>query len=138
MPTTAAIQYSGGRLDPLFNADDALASMIKVQLKASTTFAAGTVLGEVSATPGTYGPYASGNTDGTQTPAVILAYPVTTDASGTITNASEWPGVVETTVPCYTQGTFRCQDLTGLDANAVTKMAGRLTEGTVASGIFTF
>lgn len=246
MPTTAAISYSEGRLDPLLSPRDAMDSMIDVQLKASQTLLAGTILGEVSATPGTYGPYSSsslapptvaptvadaangtttlngtylvayayrnanGSTtisptgsvavtsthqinvtslgtlpagvtsvdwymsdvgettlqfvvnnaggafsitavpaggaadpptvntalasvDGTQNPAIILAYPATTDGSGNITNPSEWAGVTEATVPCYTKGIFKCSDLVGLDVNAVAKLRGHLIEGSPPS-----
>lgn len=138
MPTSATYTYSGGRVDPAMNAGDAMASMLRVKLKASITYAAGTVLGEVTATPGTYGPYASANVDGTQNASVILTRAVTTDASGNITNANEW-GAVESDVSVYTLGQFRIQDLVGLDANAVTKMGGRITEGAIGgNGIFTF
>lgn len=250
MPTSQALGFTGARLDPVLGAADALASLVRVLLPPNVSYAQGTILGELTATPGTYkayapapsipaapvlstattggtvaaatygaevtyvnalgetvasapasitttgttstitvdSPAASGNatgynvymtqgggatytkqnatpialgtnftltapptstgaappagnttTDGSQTPAVILAYAAQTDASGDLVNASEWPGVVENTVPAYTQGTFRTQDLTGLDANAVTKLAGALLQGPVSGpGLFKF
>jgi hypothetical protein len=137
MPTSATYRYSNTAVDPVFNADDAMASMVAVKLKASTTFAAGTILGEIAASPGTYGPYASGNSDGTQNPAGILRRAATTDASGNITNADEW-GDTGLVASMFTQGAFRTQDLVGLDANAISKLSGHLIEGSVTSGIVTF
>lgn len=137
MPTSATNTYSINRVDPLKNAEDA--SIENVNLVASTTYAAGTVIGAVAATPGTYGTYASGNTDGTQNPTHILQYQVTTDASGNVflgaAASSEWGQSVGKGAPAYRSGYFSCADLTGLDANAVTKL-GRLEAGTVSAGRF--
>lgn len=115
------------------------AGIRNVNLKASTTFAAGTILGEITASPGTYGPYASGNADGTQNPIGILQYACVTDASGNITfgagpaGTAEWSQTAKG-APMYEYGEFSTADLTGLDANAVTKL-GRLSEGTTSAGI---
>lgn len=137
MPTTAQNTYSATRLDPVMNPDDAKASMIDVKIAASLTLAAGTVLGQVTA-DSTYKAYASGNSDGSQAPQLILAYGVTTDSSGNITNASEWGQLPNAnTVPCYTQGAFLVSELTGLDANAITKLSGH-TIGQSTSQIFVF
>lgn len=136
MPTTATSTWSAsGRLDPLFNPDDAIA--LNVALAGPGTFQRGTVLGEVTATPGTYKPYAAANADGSQNPAVILMYTVTVDGSGNVTLAGEF-GQTQKGVPAYMGGVFRTQELVGLDANAVTKLGGALVEGTVTSGIFRF
>lgn len=135
MPTSAQMTFSNTVVQPVMDPQEALRSMLVVKLKASTTYAAGTVLGEVTATPGTYGAYASGNSDGTQNATAILPRPVTTDSSGNWTD--EWGSVLSTT-PVYTTGKFRTQDLVGLDTNAVTKLAGRLLEGSVTSGIIAF
>lgn len=137
MPTAATSQWSAAsRLDPIFNAEDA--PVINVQLIASTTFAKGTVLGEVTASPGTYGPYASGNSDGTEVPRLILQYACSTDASKNVTLFSSEFGVTRKEAPAYRGGAFKTAELTGLDANAVTKLAGKLVEGTVSAGIFSF
>lgn len=136
MPTAPIFTWGAGRVDPLKDAEDA--NLEVVNLKVSTTFAAGTIVGEITATPGTYGAYASGNVDGTQNPVGILQYACVTDASGNITfgggpaGTSEW-GETYKGAPMYRSGEFNCADLVGLDANAVTKL-GRLVQGTVTAG----
>lgn len=88
---------------------------------------------------GTYKAYASGNTDGSQVPCGLLQYDCATDSSGNITMGSVAGGgpfgQVVPAVPMFIAGDFYTSDLTGLDANAVTKM-GRLLEGTLTSGVF--
>jgi hypothetical protein len=133
MPTAATSQWSAAnRLDPIFDADEA--DLINVNLIASTTFAKGTVLGEVTASPGTYGPYASGASDGTQTPKVILQYACSTDGSKNVTLLGEF-GVTRKEAPAYMNGTFKTAELTGMDANAVTKLGAALIQGDLTSGI---
>jgi hypothetical protein len=137
MPTTPIMTFGAGRVDPLKNPDECIVEVLG--LKASTTFAAGTLVGEITASPGTYGPYATGNVDGTQNPTHILMYACITDASGNVTfgssvtaGASEW-GQTQKGAPAYASGEFATQDLVGLDAGAVTKM-GRLIQGTTTTG----
>jgi hypothetical protein len=137
MPTSATNTYTFTRVDPLFAPEGAMETIVNVKIAASQTYAAGTVVGEVTASPGTYKAYATGNVDGTQNPTGILQYAVTTDASSNITSTSEW-GFTSLATPMYIRGTFRTQDLTGLDAGAITKLGGHLVEGTVSSGIVTF
>jgi hypothetical protein len=112
------------------DSEDALQNAISL---VQGTYAAGTVLGEVTATPGTYKAYASGNSDGSQVPKVLLEYPCTVDASGNISQ----PGDVVTTrldTPAYFAGTFKCSDIVGLDAGALTAAGWRLISGaTVAA-----
>ncbi len=138
MPTSPISTYGAGRVDPLRYSDDVI--MKAVNLKASTTFPQGTILGEITATPGTYGPYASGNSDGSQNPALILQYACVTDALGNITLGTgaagqEWSQTSKG-APCYVPNgqVWSCADLVGLDANAVTKLGGVLLEGTVSAG----
>jgi hypothetical protein len=136
MPTAALNTYSmANRLDPYYEANQA--NVIDVNLGASLTLAKGTILGELTATPGTFIAYASGNVDGSQTPKGILQYAVTTDGSGNITIANE-VGITEKCAPMYISGIFKTTELTGLDANAVTKLGGNLVTGTVADGLFQF
>jgi glycerol uptake facilitator-like aquaporin len=134
MPTTAIQQYSGIRLDPYMDPENALS--FDVQLAASATYAKGQILGEVTATPGVYKIYASGNVDGSQNPRAILPYACTTDASGNITLPGEF-GMTTKAVPVFFAGTFRTEDLVGLDATGVTNAGGswKLIEGTVTAGI---
>lgn len=131
MPTTAQNTYAFNRVDPFSNADDAMASLIREKFVASLTLAAGTIVGKVTAT-GLYKAYASGNADGSQIPVGVLQYAVTTDGSSNITNWNEW-GAQPTTAPIYTQGEFLIADLTGLDDNAVLKLAGHVDGVNVAA-----
>lgn len=136
MASSATLIFTGQKLEPYMNPDQA--RTIAVALIPSTNFAKGTVLGELTATPGTYGPYASGNSDGTQTPKVILAFDCQTDASGNITlspTGAQVGGPFNEqflTVEAYYKGAFNVADLTGLDANAVTKLGGHMVSGVVA------
>ena len=140
MPTVAQITFSAsGRLDPLFNAEDApqLSVALKPAASGTVVYQRGTVMGEVTAVPGQYAPYASGNSDGTQNPAGLLVYTCTVDASGNITSAGEFAQTLKN-APMFMGGIFKTSELTGLDANAVTKLGGFLVEGSVTSGIFRF
>lgn len=82
---------------------------------------------------------ATAATDGSQNPALILMYACIVDATGNATLGTS--GVMDfgqtfgKAVPAYMGGAFRCQELVGFDANALRLLAGRLIEGTVASGI---
>jgi len=83
-------------------------------------------------------PYASGNTDGSQTPIGILVVQVSTDTQGNVTYGPQ-PigngfGAVRHVAPLAISGYFNAADLTGLDTNAVSKL-GRLIEGTTSSGV---
>lgn len=135
MPTTAITTFSASnRLDPLFDFEEL--DILNVSLAPSTTYAKGTVLGEITATPGTYKAYASGNVDGSQNPAGLLQYGVTTDASGAAVLIGEQGATQKffpMIMPCGAY--FKCADLVGLDANAVTKLAAVIVEGTVSAGI---
>lgn len=135
MPTTPITTFSASnRLDPIFDYDDL--DVMNVALAPSTTYAKGTVLGEITATPGTYKAYASGNVDGSQNPTGLLQYGVTTDASGAGTLMGEQGATQKffpMILPCAAY--FKCADLVGLDANAVTKLAAVIVEGTVSAGI---
>lgn len=138
MPTTATSTWgAANRLDPIFSPWKA--TEMHVALTVSTTYAKGTVLGEVTATPGTYRTYASGNVDGSQVAKAILKYACVTDASGNITLAGEF-GQTQRSAPVYIGGGahFKTADLVGLDAGAVTNLGASLVEGTVSTGILRF
>lgn len=135
MPTTATTTWSASnRLDAIFEADDV--HVLNVQLTASTTYAKGTVLGEITATPGVYKAYASGAGDGSQTPKGLLQYGCTTDASGNITLIGE-QGATQKHAPMIMPGggIFKTSELVGMDANAVTKLGATLAQGDLTSGI---
>jgi len=137
MPAAAQDTYaiSANRLDPILDAEEA--SLININIGPSLTLARGTVMGETTATPGLFKPYASGNVDGTQIPKGVLQYACTTDASSNITIANEF-GVTQKAAPLYVSGIFKTTDLTGLDANAVAVLQGRYITGVLADGILAF
>lgn len=115
----------------------------------STTGGTGTTIAStttgVKVTPGQYKAYASGNTDGSQIPKVILMRDCQVDGSGNITESptanqsgGQW-GQTYLTTHAYFTGPFNIGDLTGLDSNAVTVMGGRIVQGNLADGgIFMF
>ncbi|HEV7213706.1 MAG TPA: head decoration protein [Chloroflexota bacterium] len=135
MPTTAFQTYSNSKLIPVYRPD--LALLQNVAIVPSVTLAQGTVMGELTATPGTFKAYAVGNADGSQVAKGILQYAVTTDASGNVTLAGEF-GQTSKAAPIYFSGSFRTQDLVGLDAGAVTNLGGSLAEGSLTTGIVRF
>lgn len=135
MPTAAAVTYSGNRLIPLKNPGAARKEHINL---VAGTYAKGTVVGEVNATPGTYKAYATGNVDGSQNPTHILEYPCVVDGSGNVwlgdTSGSSDRGVSQKSAPAYRNGYFASEDLVGLDAGGLTKLNGRLTQGNLTTG----
>ena len=141
MPINPISSWGMGRLDPFMEANEA--SEIAVALKTSTTFAKGTILGELTANPGLFAPYASGNTDGSENPKLVLRYDCITDAQGFITFGSapvvagggEHPGAVTRSTDAFYSGIFKTTDLVGLDAGAMTKLGAVLISGTLANGI---
>jgi len=138
MPTTPFQTYSMTRLDPVYDSV-VQSSEINVNLQASTTFPKGQVLAELTATPGTYGPYvSSAGVGGLGVPKLLLRYGCTTDASGNITSTGEL-GVTDKTIDAFKRGEFRIEELVGLDANAVTVLGGHVYAGAVGgTGIFSF
>ena len=134
MPTTPVATYGARRVVPV--EDYHQAQEASVALKPSTTFQAGTVLGQITAQPGVFAPYDNAALDGTEVARLILQYPCRTDASGNIAlgdqAAGEWGQTVKT-APAWKSGTFKTADLVGLDAAAVADL-GRLVEGALADG----
>ena len=114
-----------------------LAREMSVNLVASTTYAKGTVLGEVAATPGLFGPYVAGHTDGTQNPKAILEYACVTDGSGNISLPGEWTGS-SPAAPVYIGGYFRAEELTGMDTAGLGILNGRQVQGTLTTGEIMF
>jgi hypothetical protein len=141
MPSTALYNFTQLKLEPVQNPD--LARTIAVKLPASVTYSRGTILGELTATPGTYKKYDSGGADGSQVPKAILAYDVTTDASGHPTGVTyPYPPFPDISVPAYTRGEFDCATINTAmgDAGTLLQAAlaaglGKLIQGTAAAGI---
>lgn len=136
MPTSATHTFSPGakRVDPVLVPE--LAVEYNVPLKASTTFAQGTVLGKKTA-DGKYQAYATGASDGSETALCILQYACVTDASGNVTIEGEW-GVTRKEAPVWVAGYFATEDLTGLDAAGVVDLGGSLIVGDTTTGILKF
>ena len=141
MSNTAVNTFGNQKLEPYYPGVPHVLESVK--LPASVTYPRGTLLGELTATPGTFSAYASANADGSQFPKAILAYDVTTDASGNTLIAGLAPfGVVAAapTAPVYFKGAFRSEDLrqTGAGAIDVTAVAGqymKMISGTIAAGV---
>lgn len=133
MPTAAFDTYTGGPLTPFFRPE--LASVQNVKLPNSTTLVKGTVLGEITASPGSFKAYATGNVDGSQIPKAVLQYDVTVDASGNHTWGGGQLGETRPYAPVYFAGFFSTLDLTGFDAGASTAAGWRMVSGTVADGV---
>lgn len=132
MPSSPVNTFTGDYLQPAFKPE--LAFELPVKL-VDGTYARGQVLGEVTATPGTFKAYASGNSDGSEVPRCLLRRACVV-SSGLIyygAQASSEYGLTDTSAPAYFSGTFFSQDLNGLDANAVTKL-GRQAQGDATTG----
>lgn len=137
MPNAATSYYSRAKLVPLYG--DEGKHKDNVQIAPSLTLAFGTVLGEITATPGVYKAYASGNSDGSQVAKAILEYAVVTDASGNITlGAGSDFGITQPSVSVYLPNSgvaYNAADLVGLDAGALTALGGSLHQGTLTNGV---
>lgn len=137
MPTSPQHTFSNtNQVYPFFRAEEA--HILNVKLAPSLTLAKGTILGEVSATPGTFKAYASGNTDGSQIPKLILTQSSVTDASSNVTRAGEHGATYKHAPAYFPKGTWRSQDLTGLDANALAILQGSLAQGDLTTGLVDF
>jgi hypothetical protein len=139
MPTTALHTWSGRKLEPFMDPEEA--KLIAVRFVASSgLIARGTVLGIVTAS-GLYKAYNNGNADGSEQARAILAVDVFVDANGKVTftttnnQVGDEYGNTYLSAPAYVAGTFKTSELIGLDAPAVTDMAGFLIQGAVSDGI---
>jgi len=141
MPSTALYNFTQIKLEPVRNPD--LARMISVPLKASTTFKRGTILGEITASK-LYAPYASGASDGTQVPKLILAYDCITDANGNPTGVTyPYPPFPGASMEAYARGEFDCATVNTAMGDSGTLLTaalaaglGHLVEGVVTTGSF--
>ena len=141
MSNVAVNTFGNQKLEPYYAGVPHVLESVK--LPASVTYSRGTLLGELTATPGTFSAYAAANSDGSQIPKAILAYDVTTDANGNASIAGLAPfGLQAATpsVPAYFNAVFRAEDLkqTGagaIDANAVTGPYMKVISGTIAAGV---
>lgn len=81
-------------------------------------------------------------TSAANTAALILEYDCKTDVNGNIalssTNSKGEHGETQLSISAYYEGEFATTDLIGLDAKAINDLQGRVMEGTLAKGVFTF
>lgn len=121
--------FTGQKLEPYMYPERALT--IPIKLGASLTLAAGTVLGRITAS-NLWKAYSDAASDGSEVARAILQHAVATDASGNhyfgAAAASEH-GQYESNVPAYITGLFADADLTGLDANGLADLQGRIILG---------
>lgn len=138
MPTSPSTTYSSHVLVPALEGEDAPERVYNYA--PSDFYPAGLAMAEITATPGTISTYATGNTDGTGVWGGLLnKYDVATDADGNITfglAATGGPhGETHLGAPCYYAGTFRTQDLSGVDTDAVADAKARIIEGDLTHGL---
>lgn len=118
--------------------------LLTLTLADSTTGGTGTTIAStttgVVVAPGQFKAYASGNTDGSQIPKCLLMRDCISDANGNITESptagqtsGQWGQTCLVTDAYYT-GVFRIQNLTGLDANAVTVLGAKIILGNLNDG----
>ena len=141
MSNTAVNVFGNQKLEPYYAGVPHL--LENVNLPPSVVYPRGTLLGELTATPGTFSAYATAGVDGSQFPKAILAYDVTTDAAGNTLIAGLAPfGLMAgtPTAPVYFAGAFRSEDLrqTGagaIDAGAVAGPYMKIISGTIVAGV---
>lgn len=90
-------------------------------------------------TAGTYAPYASGNSDGTQVGKAIAQYDYVTDSAGNVTFGSQAGGgdLGQTfrAAPVWIKGIFSSADLVGVDSNLMTLSGWLQKEGGITTGL---
>lgn len=134
MPTTATNTYTSLKLEPGIAPEHAVPDSLPLT---SGTYSRGQILGMVTESK-RYAPYDDGANDGREVAIAVLAYAATVDSTnkvtiGTGTTGDEY-GAKQDTCPAYLGGYFRCEDLVGLDANAVADL-GRIVKGSIVSGL---
>lgn len=115
---------------------------LAVNLVASTTYVAGQAIGELTSTPGTFGPYNSAGADGTQNAVAFLPMACSTDGSGNITlgTNADPAGRTQKATKAWFSGVFQAGDIkkasaVAMDAALAAKF-GKLLQGTLTNGVF--
>lgn len=138
MPATAQLIFTNTGLVPFYPGHTPKRHGVK--LPNNAVYARGTVIGELTATPGSFKAYASGNADGSQVPKAILEHDCAVDAAGNITlgptaGGTEW-GQTFPYASAFFSGDFATAELTGLDATALTNQpAWHLINGSLTVGV---
>lgn len=116
------------RVEPILYPEHATELPVRL---AEGEYNAGTLLQETSET----GVYAYYNNDVTASQArLINQYACTVDSAGNITFAGA-PGIAYQDAPAWMSGTFRTEELRGIDQAALDDLNATIVQGTLASGI---
>jgi hypothetical protein len=122
--------YGGLRLDPSEGSSEPLTEYVNLQ---EGVYKAGQLLGELTASPGTFAPYNPLNNDGSEEPLVILKYSVTIDTDGRAVKSNvEDNWIVPQNVvalPAYVTGVFDIDDLVDLDQYAIDTLGRSIGSG---------
>lgn len=139
MATTPITTFSGQKLEPYFA--DLKPVMMAVRISASQTLVRGTILGQVTS-GGLFQAYSDADSPaGVGVARCILPFDIISDAAGLLTygttaGSSGEFGEKKLTVEVYIgQIVLRAEDLTGLDANGLADLQGRIPAGTISAGI---
>lgn len=141
MPTSATHTFAPDEIVPAYTGPNIQIVELPFKIPNSTTIVKGTVVGELTASPGTMKAYATGASDGSETAKGIMKYTVTSDASGNIyfgTSATGQFGESFRNCPVFVSGNFKTTELTGLDAAGVADLAGRYWHGVLSDGVVAF
>jgi hypothetical protein len=124
--TFSGTNYAGKAM-PLMTLDTTLLTGGSATI-AHTTF---------GAPAGVWKAYASGNSDGSQTPKGILQYDCVVDGAGNVSLGSVASpfGDTRKDAPVYVKGVFDTSLLTGLDATALTNANWHLLSGSTSAGV---
>lgn len=132
MPTAVTRSYLHNWLQPSQHPE--LSLMERFQVAANQTFAKGQVLGILS-DGGTLTAYNDAGSGGAEVAKAICPVACTSDGSGVITvEGGNLLGETEDTIPVFIGGYFFTADLTGIDANGLADMQGRLLWGDLTTG----
>jgi len=124
MPVTDT--YTASKLEPFQNPQDARTLAVPLT---DGTYAKGTVLAQNTSTL-KYAAYDDEGSTGLEVAKGILQYGVLV-SNGLVTFGESTAS--ETSAPMYTAGTFYVPELTGLDANGLADLQGRLISGSLTS-----
>ena len=136
MPTSNTYSMVQTKLEPIQAPE--LARTISAKFGASADIAKGTLLGELTASPGVYAAYDHTAVDGVQVLKGIAMYDIVTDANGIITNLGGPLVSQNLSAPIYYSGYFACGDVENASEldDAIAAGYARLVQGNATTGIF--